>query len=242
MKLWKIEAVFFHGSLRNQPPSVKRQTRQRGDYCIFPSFVLIVSLVAELVSLWYTGDVFSLCNPPYLPKYDQMTIRKIYEYPAPVLRHETEPITAFDESLQKLVEDMAETMYAAPGIGLAAPQIGESLKLIVVDTSRDKEGPKEYMAMVNPEIVEHEGSQLDEEGCLSVPDLTSKVKRFRKITVTYQDLAGDRQQLETENRFAVVLQHEIDHINGILFLDHLSPLKRTLYKKKVKKWLAGDHS
>jgi peptide deformylase len=171
-----------------------------------------------------------------------MTIRKIYEYPAPVLRHETNSINSFDESLHKLVEDMAETMYAAPGIGLAAPQIGESLKLIVVDTSKDKEGPKEYMAMVNPEIVEHEGSQLDEEGCLSVPDLTSKVKRFRKITVTYQDLAGNRQELETENRFAVVLQHEIDHINGILFLDHLSPLKRALYKKKVKKWLAGDHS
>ena len=119
-----------------------------------------------------------------------MTLRKIFEYPAPVLRQETKTITAFDQVLRKLVEDMAETMYAAPGIGLAAPQIGESLKLIVVDTSKDKEGPKEYMAMVNPEIVEREGTQLDEEGCLSVPELTSKVKRSKKITVTYQDLAG----------------------------------------------------
>jgi peptide deformylase len=171
-----------------------------------------------------------------------MTIRKIFEYPAPVLRQGTWAVTSFDESLQALVEDMAETMYAAPGIGLAAPQIGESLKLIVVDTSKDKEGPKEYMAMVNPEIVDREGSQFDEEGCLSVPDLVSKVKRARKITVTYQDLAGNEQQMITEDRFAVVLQHEIDHINGILFIDHLSALKRALYKKKVKKWLAGEQN
>ena len=171
-----------------------------------------------------------------------MTIRKIFEYPAPVLRQETRAITTFDESLQKLVVDMAETMYDAPGIGLAAPQIGESLKLVVVDISRDKEGAREYMAMVNPEIIATEGSQLDEEGCLSLPDLTSKVKRFRKITVSYQDLAGNGQELETENRFAVVLQHEIDHINGILFIDHLSALKRALYKKKVKKWLAGEQN
>ena len=169
-----------------------------------------------------------------------MTTRKIFEYPAPVLRQETKAVTAFDEALKNLVDDMAETMYAAPGIGLAAPQIGESLKLIVVDISPDKESPKEFMAMVNPEIIEKEGSQFDEEGCLSVPDLTSRVKRFKKITVTYQDLAGNSQQMATEDRFAVVLQHEIDHINGILFLDHLSPLKRALYKKKVKKWLQGE--
>ncbi len=169
-----------------------------------------------------------------------MTIRKIFEYPAPVLRQKTRQITVFDEALKKLVEDMAETMYAAPGIGLAAPQIGESLKLIVVDTSKDKEGARESMAMVNPEIVEKEGSQFDEEGCLSVPDLTSKVQRSKKITVTYQDLAGKGQQMVAEDRFAVVLQHEIDHINGILFLDHLSALKRALYKKKVKRWLQGE--
>ena len=169
-----------------------------------------------------------------------MTIRKILEYPAPVLRQKTSLIDSFDESLHSLVKDMAETMYAAPGIGLAAPQIGQSLKLIVVDISKDKEGEKEYMAMVNPEIIEREGSQLDEEGCLSVPELTSKVKRAKKITVIYQDLQGTKMQMVTEDRFAVVLQHEIDHINGILFLDHLSALKRALYKKKVKKWLTGE--
>jgi peptide deformylase len=183
-----------------------------------------------------------------------MSIRKIYKYPAPVLRQPTEKITTFDDSLVNLVQDMAETMYDAPGIGLAAPQIGESVKLIVVDTSEDKaelsslsaqtkpiplrykEGERRFLPMINPEIIAHEGNQVDEEGCLSVLDLTASVKRHKKITVAYQDLQGQPQELTTENRFAVVLQHEIDHINGILFIDHLSPLKRALYKKKVKKW------
>lgn len=167
-----------------------------------------------------------------------MSIQKIYQYPDSVLREQTEKITTFDKDLARLVEDMAETMYDAPGIGLAAPQIGKSIKLIVVDTSEDKEGEKQYLVLVNPEIVAHEGSQLDEEGCLSVPELTANVKRYLKITVAYQDLQGQPHELSTENRFAVVLQHEIDHLNGILFIDHLSPLKRNLYKKKVKKWLA----
>lgn len=169
-----------------------------------------------------------------------MSIRKIYQYPESVLRRKTEPITVFDHNLQQLIVDMAETMYKAPGIGLAAPQIGESLKLIVVDTSADREENREYMPMVNPEIVAHEGSQLDEEGCLSVPELTATVKRFKKITVAFQDIEGNAQELTTEDRFAVVLQHEIDHLNGILFIDHLSALKRSLYKKKVRKWLEQD--
>ena len=172
-----------------------------------------------------------------------MSVQKIFQYPDPVLRKTTEKITAFDENLARLVEDMAETMYDAPGVGLAAPQIGQSIKLIVVDiTARNEgdrqEGERQVMPLVNPEIIAHEGTQLDEEGCLSIPELTATVERFKKITVSFQDLQGQPQELTTENRFAVVLQHEIDHLNGILFLDHLSPLKRTLYKKKVKKWLA----
>jgi peptide deformylase len=166
-----------------------------------------------------------------------MSIQKIYQYPESVLRKETEKIATFDNNLAKLVEDMAETMYDAPGIGLAAPQIGKSIKLIVVDISEDKEGEKKYMPLINPEIITHEGTQLDEEGCLSVPELTANVKRYLKITVAYRDLQGQAHELSTENRFAVVLQHEIDHLNGILFIDHLSTLKRNLYKKKVKKWL-----
>ena len=167
-----------------------------------------------------------------------MSIQKIYQYPDSVLRKQTEKIATFDNGLAKLVEDMAETMYDAPGIGLAAPQIGKSIKLVVVDISEDQEGEKKYMPLINPEIIAHEGTQLDEEGCLSVPELTANVKRYLKITVAYQDLQGQPHELSTEDRFAVVLQHEIDHLNGTLFLDHLSPLKRSLYKKKVKKWLA----
>ncbi|MFN2354313.1 MAG: peptide deformylase [Desulfopila sp.] len=163
-----------------------------------------------------------------------MSIRKIYTYPAPVLRKKARKIEAFTPELRTLAEDMAETMYDAPGIGLAAPQIGESLQLLIVDTSRDQEN-REYMAVINPEIRDAEGNLIDEEGCLSVPDLTANVKRFQKITLAYQDLEGNRQELIAEDRFAVVLQHEIDHLNGILFIDHLTPLKRNLYKKKMKK-------
>jgi peptide deformylase len=166
-----------------------------------------------------------------------MSIQKIYQYPEAVLRKQTQKIDTFDGSLAALVEDMAETMYDAPGIGLAAPQIGKSIKLIVVDMSKDKEGEKKFIAMINPEIIAHEGTQIDEEGCLSVPELTANVKRYLKITVAYQDVQGQTHEISTQDRFAVVLQHEIDHLNGILFIDHLSPLKRGLYKKKVKKWL-----
>jgi peptide deformylase len=167
-----------------------------------------------------------------------MSIKKIFQYPEKVLRKETEKVTVFDKKLTQLINDMAETMYDAPGIGLAAPQIGESRRLIVVDISGENEGEKKFQAMVNPEIVFHEGRQIDEEGCLSVPELTAKVERFRKITVSYQDQEGQPHEQTVEDRFAVVLQHEIDHLNGILFIDHLSPLKRNLYKKKVRKWLA----
>ena len=169
-----------------------------------------------------------------------MTLLKIREYPDPILRRETKQITAFDEKLQKLAADMADTMFDAPGVGLAAPQIGEALKFIVVDTARQTGKEKSYLAMVNPVITHAEGKQVDEEGCLSVPELTSNVQRFKKITVSYQDLQGNPQEMTVEDRFAVVLQHEIDHINGILFLDHLSSLKRALYKKKVRKWLSQE--
>ena len=169
-----------------------------------------------------------------------MTLLKIREYPDPVLRQETEKIDVFDDTLKKLAEDMAQTMFDAPGVGLAAPQVGKSLKFIVVDTSKQQKKDKAYLAMANPVITSGEGKQVDEEGCLSVPELTSNVQRFKKITVSYQDVQGNPQEMTVEDRFAVVLQHEIDHINGILFLDHLSSLKRALYKKKVRKWLANE--
>ena len=168
-----------------------------------------------------------------------MSIRRIYQYPAPVLRKKAKEVEEFDDNLKTLIEDMAETMYDAPGIGLAAPQVGESLRLLVVDVSQGKE-EKEYLAVINPKIKSHEGKQIDEEGCLSIPDLTANVERYKKITLAYQDEHGKEFEIAAEDRFAVVLQHEIDHLNGVLFLDHLSPLKRNLYKKKMKKLLASN--
>ena len=166
-----------------------------------------------------------------------MTLLPILKFPDPVLRKKAKKISTFDGSLQNLITDMLETMYDAPGVGLAAPQVGESIQLIVVNASRD-EDVEDSMVLINPEITAKEGSQVDEEGCLSVLDLTASVKRYQKITVCYQDIAGECHELTTEGRFAVILQHEIDHLNGILFIDHLSTLKRALYKKKIKKMLA----
>ncbi|MGL1930821.1 MAG: peptide deformylase [Desulfotalea sp.] len=172
-----------------------------------------------------------------------MSIKKIYTYPEPILREKTKPITDFDTDFTSLTVDMVDTMYDAPGIGLAAPQIGLAIKLIVVDTTpredRDDDEARTHLVMANPEIIEAEESQIDEEGCLSLPELTSNVKRHRKIKVKFQDIEGKECNIIAEDRFAVVLQHEIDHINGILFLDHLSALKRNFYKKKVKKWLSN---
>ena len=170
-----------------------------------------------------------------------MALRKIIEYPEPLLRLKAKKVETFDNELKILVEDMAETMWDAPGIGLAAPQVAQSVRVIVVDVTEPGE-EKSYMALVNPEIVEHEGTQVDEEGCLSVPELTAQVQRYKKITVNYQREDGTSEQLLAEDRFAVVLQHEIDHLDGILFIDHLSPLKRNLYKKKRKKMLALEQT
>jgi peptide deformylase len=170
-----------------------------------------------------------------------MSLRKIIEYPEPLLRLKAKKVESFDEELKSLVEDMAETMYDAPGIGLAAPQVAESIRLIVVDTTVAGE-EQEYLYLVNPEIVSHEGHQVDEEGCLSVPEIVAQVKRFKKVTVSYQDKEGTPRELTTEDRFAVILQHEIDHLDGILFIDHLSPLKRNLYKKKRRKMLEAEQS
>jgi peptide deformylase len=165
-----------------------------------------------------------------------MSILKIFKFPESILRQQAAVVEQFDEKLALLAQNMADTMYDAPGVGLAAPQVGQSIKLIVVDISKDKENEKEHLTLVNPTIIAHEGTQIDEEGCLSVVDLTASVKRFKKITVSYQNLQGKFFEISAEDRFSVVLQHEIDHLHGILFLDHLSPLKRALYKKKVKKW------
>ena len=165
-----------------------------------------------------------------------MAIKKILTYPDPVLRKKVEPVTSFDESLKELARDLIETMYAAPGAGLAANQIGVCLSIVVVDNSKG-EDEKKPLVLVNPEIIEKEGCQIDEEGCLSVIDLTAKVERYRKLLVRAQDLQGRTMEFPAEDFFARVIQHELDHLNGTLFIDRLSSLKRTLYKKRLKKIL-----
>ena len=167
-----------------------------------------------------------------------MTIKKIITYPDPVLRQKAEPVTDFDESLKQLAADLAETMYDAPGAGLAANQIGVCRQVVVIDVSKNKE-EKKHLALVNPEIIEKEGCQLDEEGCLSVIDLTANVERYRKVLVRAQDLDGKIWEFPAEDFFARVIQHELDHLNGVLFIDHLSALKRSLYKRRLKKLLRG---
>jgi len=165
-----------------------------------------------------------------------MAIKKIITFPNPVLREKAKKITVFDDELKRLAADMGETMYDAPGVGLAANQIGIARQIIVVDISRE-ENEKKYIALVNPVISDGEGSETGEEGCLSVLEFESKVKRFKKIHVTALDLEGKEMNFDAEDRFARIIQHEVDHLHGKLFIDHISRLKLTLYKKKLKKIL-----
>ena len=176
----------------------------------------------------------------WLFPHGNMAIREILTYPHPVLREKAKKVTTFDDELKTLVQDMGETMFDAPGVGLAANQIGVAKQIIVVDQSQSEED-KQFIALINPVISDGEGSVVDDEGCLSVVECMAKVKRFQKIHVTAQDLEGKPVEFDAEERFARIIQHEVDHLNGILFIDHLSSLKRTLYKKKLKKILAQQN-
>ncbi|WP_448875176.1 peptide deformylase [Desulfobulbus propionicus] len=168
-----------------------------------------------------------------------MAIREIITYPHPVLRQKAETITEFNEELKTLVKDMADTMYQAPGVGLAANQIGVARRLVLVDRST-REGEQNFLVLINPEITQGEGAVVQEEGCLSVIDCYDKVKRYRKIHVTAQDMDGKPLEFDAEDRFARIIQHEVDHLLGTLFIDHLSSLKRTMYKRKLKKILKNQ--
>lgn len=165
-----------------------------------------------------------------------MAIKKILTYPNPALRQKAKTVTRFDDSLKQLAADLVETMYAAPGAGLAANQIGVCLRVVVIDVSAEKE-EKKHLVLVNPEIIEKKGCLVDEEGCLSVIDLTANVERYSKLLVQAQDLDGKIWEFPAEDFFARVIQHELDHLKGILFIDHLSALKRSLYKRRLKKLL-----
>ena len=165
-----------------------------------------------------------------------MAVRPILQYPARVLKTRAEPVRDIDGELARLVEDMAETMYAAPGVGLAAPQVGVGQRVIVLDIHGEDEEPgKRLVRLINPVIAEREGEITWEEGCLSVPDLTAPVKRARRVLVRAWTPDQREIELEGEDLLAVALQHEIDHLDGKLFLDRLSRLKRDLYRSRRRK-------
>lgn len=161
-----------------------------------------------------------------------MALLPILRFPDPRLRKVAAPITKIDDSIRRLAADMAETMYEAPGIGLAATQVDVHKQLIVIDVSETK---NELLVLVNPEIVADEGFQVGEEGCLSVPGIYDKVERAEKVSVRYLDLDGQAQTIEAEGLLAVCIQHEMDHLQGKVFVDHLSQLKQTRIKSKLAK-------
>jgi peptide deformylase len=163
-----------------------------------------------------------------------MAILEIKKYPEKVLKQKASPVTTFDQDLQALIDDMIETMYAAPGVGLAAPQVGESKRLAVIDIS-SKEEKIPLLVLVNPVIVDSEGVIEFEEGCLSIPEYTTIVKRAEKVLVRAQDRGGDAIEIEGTDLLAIALQHEIDHLEGILLIDRISPIKREFFKKRHKK-------
>jgi len=163
-----------------------------------------------------------------------MALLEILHYPNPVLAEKSLPVEIFDEKLKQLAADMAETMYDAPGVGLAAPQVGVLQRMVVIDCS-SQDDPADLIVAVNPEIMAREGECLEEEGCLSVPGYYAKVARSAQVRVRYQDLDGQQQERNANELLAVAIQHEIDHLDGILFVDRLSSLKRSMFRKKYLK-------
>jgi peptide deformylase len=164
---------------------------------------------------------------------------EIMTYPDPVLRAEAKAVENIDAGTQALIDNMIETMYLAPGIGLAANQVGELSRVIVVELHPREEG-RSPCAIINPEIVESEGSVTNEEACLSVVDYSAEVARNAKVAVKGIDREGKPLELEAGGLLAICLQHEIDHLNGVLYIDHISSIKRALYKKRLKKMLKGN--
>jgi len=161
-----------------------------------------------------------------------MALLPILRFPDPRLKKVAQPVAEIDESIRKLAADMAETMYEAPGIGLAATQVDVHKRIVVIDVSEEK---NELLVFINPELSRCEGAQIGEEGCLSVPGIYDKVERAERVSITYMDLDGSRRTLAAEGLLAVCIQHEIDHLNGTVFVDHLSQMKQLRIKNKLAK-------
>lgn len=161
-------------------------------------------------------------------------IRPILTFPDPVLKRKAAPVTVISDEIRQLATDMAETMYDAPGVGLAAPQIGVLQRMIVIDVAAKDEAPQ-LITAINPVIMHGEGEVFEEEGCLSVPNFSANVKRHEKVVVKGLTLDGQERVWQADGLLAIAFQHEIDHLEGTLFVDRLSPLKRELFLKKSKK-------
>lgn len=169
-----------------------------------------------------------------------MAIRTILHYPDKRLRNPGRPVTDFGPEFQTLVDDMIETMYAAPGVGLAAPQIGVSLRLFIIDTATGQDEPSDLRVFANPEFVERNGKVVWEEGCLSFPGIHEDVNRAERVKVRAQDRHGETYELEADGLLAIAIQHENDHLEGKLMIDHLSILKRRLVHRAMMKKNAAE--
>ena len=168
-----------------------------------------------------------------------MALLSIRQYPDPVLRVACEPVTEIDAAVEALVADMVETMYAAPGIGLAAPQVGVTRRIAVVDVGAG-DTEDELLVLINPEIVASEGRATDTEGCLSIQDFTEKVTRPEIVTLRATDLRGERYELETGGLLARAVQHELDHLDGVLFVDRLRGLRKERAKRRLRRLVEGQ--
>jgi peptide deformylase len=163
-----------------------------------------------------------------------MALLKIRKFPDDSLKQVAQPVENIDGKLNALIDSMAQTMYAAPGVGLAAPQVGESMRVVVLDTDHDEPG-KHLLKLINPRIVEAEGKVIWEEGCLSVIDYNADVERAARVLVRAWTPDQEEIEIEADDLLAVALQHEIDHLDGKLFIDRISRIKRELYRRKLKK-------
>jgi len=167
-----------------------------------------------------------------------MTKLPIVTYPDPVLAQVAQPVAEITPEISQLITDMVQTMYEGDGVGLAAPQVGKSIRLITLDETGPKER-KSLIVLLNPEFVERTGSKESEESCLSLPTFSCKLNRYEAVTVKGLNEKGEAVEIQAEGLLAIILQHEIDHLEGKTLLDHASRLKRTMYDSKVKKWRKG---
>ena len=168
-----------------------------------------------------------------------MAVLEILEYPDPRLREVAKPVEKVTAEIRQLAEDMAETMYAAPGVGLAAPQVGVGLRIFVIDIA-DEDEPSDLRTFINPEITKTDGSQMWNEGCLSFPGVSEEIKRAERVVVRALDAKGKPFELEADGLLAVAIQHENDHLNGVLMIDKLSALKKRRMGRKLAKRPSAD--